>query len=154
MRPRNLLLRGMLAGLIAGLLAFAVGWLFGEGPIDSAIAFESTQAEPGGHGTELVSRSVQSTLGLGVATLLYAAALGGVFGLLFAFVHGRLGNAGARATSAMLAAVGFIAVFLVPFLKYPANPPAIGSQESIGRRSVLYVLMVTVSIAAAVAATL
>jgi len=126
MHARRLLIRGMLVGAAAGLLAFGFGWLFGEGAIDAAIAFESAHAIPGVAAPEPVSRAVQSTLGLGVAVVVYGAALGGIFALLFALVHGRVIRAGARATSATLAAVGFVTVFLVPFLKYPANPPAVG----------------------------
>src|SRR5262249_32881565 len=121
MRARRLLIRGMLVGAAAGLLTFGFGWLFGEGPIDAAIAYESAHAVPGVQEPEAVSRVVQSTLGLGVAVVVYGAALGGIFALLFAFVHGRVTRAGARATSAVLAGVGFVAVYLVPFLKYPAN---------------------------------
>jgi predicted cobalt transporter CbtA len=154
MNARSLLFRGMLVGVAAGLLAFAFGWVFGEGAINSAIAFESAHAAPGVEEPEQVSRAVQSTLGLGVATLVYGAALGGIFALVFAFVHGRMGGAGARATSGALAVAGFVAVFLVPFLKYPANPPAVGNEDTIGRRSALYFVMILVSVGAAVCAAL
>ncbi len=154
MHARRLLIRGMLVGAAAGLLAFGFGWLFGEGAIDAAIAFESAHAIPGVAAPEPVSRAVQSTLGLGVAVVVYGAALGGIFALLFALVHGRVIRAGARATSATLAAVGFVTVFLVPFLKYPANPPAVGDADTIGRRSTWYFLMILISIGAAVAAAL
>ena len=40
-------------------------------------------------------------------------------------------------------------VFLVPFLKYPANPPSIGNPDTIGRRTALYLTMVAISLLAA-----
>jgi len=42
---------------------------------------------------------------------------------------------------------------VLPQLKYPANPPAVGDPETIGYRSELYFLMILISIAAAIAAT-
>jgi hypothetical protein len=154
MNARSLVVRGMLVGVVAGLLAFGFGRLFGEGPIDAAIAFESSHANPGVHEPALVSRTIQATLGLGAATLVYGVALGGLFALAFGLVYGRVGRLGARGTSAVLAAVGLVTAFVVPFLKYPANPPAVGNEATIGRRSALYVAMILISMASAVVAIL
>src|ERR1700685_3878425 len=122
----QLLLRGMLVGILAGLLAFGFARVFGEPAVDSAIAFEERAAAAKGEAPEpeLVSREVQSTLGLLTGTLVYGAAIGGFFALVFAFAYGRMGSLGARETSALLALAGFVAVILVPFIKYPANPPS------------------------------
>ena len=87
----------------------------------------------------LVSRSVQAGLGLFVAVLVYSAAFGGLFGLAFAFAYGRTsGTLTPQALSALMAAAGFVAIYLVPNLKYPANPPAVGSHETIGIRTALF----------------
>jgi hypothetical protein len=153
-RPRTLLTRGMLVGVIASAAAFLFARLFGEEPIGVAIGFEAAHAAPGPEESEKVSRAIQSTLGLGVVMLVYGAAIGGIFGLAYAFSHGRLGALGARTTAIVVAAIGFTAGFLVPFLKYPANPPATGSEETIGRRSVLYALMIVISVAAAIGTVL
>jgi predicted cobalt transporter CbtA len=53
-----------------------------------------------------------------------------------------------RAASLLLAAVGFVAIYLVPNLKYPANPPSVGDPQTIGMRTALYFIMIAVSIAA------
>ena len=37
-------------------------------------------------------------------------------------------------------------MFVIPFVKYPANPPSIGHAETIRDRGALYVLMIVVSI--------
>jgi predicted cobalt transporter CbtA len=144
----------MLVGLVAGLLANAFGTLFGESQINQAIAFEYAHTPPGMDDPEPVSRTVQATLGLTVATLVYGAALGGIFALAFAFSYGRLGRLSPRATALLVAGFGFGAVFLVPFLKYPANPPGIGGHDTIGRRTGLYFLMVLIAVAATVGAVL
>jgi predicted cobalt transporter CbtA len=55
-------------------------------------------------------------------------------------------------TAAVLASTGFVVAFVVPFTKYPTNPPSIGDPDTIVRRTELYAAMVAVSILAAVAA--
>jgi predicted cobalt transporter CbtA len=71
---------------------------------------------------------------------------------VFAGVYGRVGRANPRTTAALLALAGFLVIVLVPFLKYPANPPSIGKPATIARRTELYFLMIAISILAAVAA--
>jgi predicted cobalt transporter CbtA len=157
----RLLLRGMLAGVVAGLIAFGFARVFGEPPIDRAIAFEEHMAhhhadahadhhhanseadEP-----ELVSRSTQAGLGLFVAVVVYGAGIGGLYALVFAFVYGRFGQLPPRTTAALLAAAAFVSIVLIPALKYPANPPAVGDPETIGSRTALYFAMIVISVAA------
>ncbi|UGQ11704.1 CbtA family protein [Yinghuangia sp. ASG 101] len=165
---RNLLVRGMLAGLVAGLLAFAVAYVVGEPPVDDAIAVEEAQAAPDAHAghhhgdaageaaeeEEVVSRSLQSTVGLGTGVLVYGVALGGVAALAFSFAWGRIGRFSPQATAALTAAGAFTAIYLVPFLKYPATPPAVGNPDTIGRRTTLFFLMILLSVLLAVAAVI
>jgi len=102
---------------------------------------------------ELVSREVQGGLGLFVAVIVYCTAFGGLFGLAFAFAYGRLPGALTPQTlSILLAATGFIAIYLVPNLKYPANPPSVGEPETIGYRTALYFIMIAISLAAMIGA--
>jgi predicted cobalt transporter CbtA len=101
---------------------------------------------------ELVSRSTQAGLGLFTGVAVYNAAFGGLFALVFAFAYRRMGDFDARTTSALLAISGLIAVYLVPVLKYPANPPAVGAAETIGMRTGLYFAMIAISLAAMIAA--
>jgi predicted cobalt transporter CbtA len=146
----SLLLRGMLAGVLAGLLAAAFGALVGERSIERAIAYESAAAQAVGEAQEpeIVSREVQRGAGLLTAGAVYGAAIGGLFGLAFAFANGRIGRIDPRAVSVLLACAGFVALALVPALKYPANPPAIGAADTIGARTGLYFIMALGSVAA------
>jgi predicted cobalt transporter CbtA len=177
---RTFLVRGMLVGIVAGLLSFAFLKVYGEPQVDLAVAFETQQdeakaaaekAESHDHSSashdhtseahahtadhdepELVSRSVQAGLGLFVAVVVYNAAFGGLFGLAFAFAYGRTASTlTPQALSMVLAATGFVAIYLVPNLKYPANPPAVGEPETIGIRTALYFVMIAISLAAMIA---
>ena len=166
----SLLLRGMLVGILAGILSFGFLKLFGEPSVDRAIAFETAMdhandkakadeakamgmpapahdAEP-----ELVSRHTQAGIGLLTGVTVYNMAFGGLFALVFAFAYGRMGACDARGAAALLAALGMVAVYLVPNLKYPANPPAVGDPDTIGMRTAWYFAMVAISLAAVIAA--
>jgi len=146
----KLLLRGMLVGIVAGLLSFGFARVFGEPSVDRAIAFEAQMEAAKGEAPEeeLVSRETQSSIGLLTGTVIYGAAIGGLFALVFAYAYGRVGALGARETAALVALAGFIAVILVPFIKYPANPPSVGDPETISKRTVLYFAMMAISVVA------
>jgi predicted cobalt transporter CbtA len=150
----NLLLRGMFAGLIAGVLVFAFAHTFGEPLVDQAIAFEEATAQAAGEAAEpeIVSRATQAGLGLFTGVMAYSVAVGGLFALVFAFVQGRFSSLSARGTAAVIAIAAFVAIVLVPDIKYPANPPAVGNPDTIGVRTELFFLMIVVSIASLVAA--
>jgi predicted cobalt transporter CbtA len=145
---RSLLLRGMLVGLVAGLFVFAFARWVGESQVDRAIAFESSMDRAKGEPPEpeMVSRKIQKGLGLLTGVVVYGTALGGIFGLVFAYVRGRLSNSRSRVLSALLAAIGFVTIVLTPSLKYPANPPSVGNPETIGIRTAAYFLLIAISI--------
>ncbi|GAA0397882.1 CbtA family protein [Streptomyces luteireticuli] len=141
---RPLLVRGLLAGLAAGLLAFAVAYLLGEPQVDAAVSFEDAHTHE--HGAELVSRSLQSTAGLATGVLVESLALGGLAALAYCALLGRTGRLGPRPTALLLSAAAFLTLHLLPFLKYPANPPSVGEPDTIGRRTALYFLMIALSV--------
>ncbi|MET7933038.1 CbtA family protein [Streptomyces sp. NPDC005322] len=149
---RALLVRGMLAGLAAGLVALVVAYLLGEPRVDSAISYEDGHSHE--HGAELVSRTMQSTAGLATGVLIYGVALGGIAALAVCVALGRIGRFGPRATAALVSLGALVAVYLVPFFKYPANPPSVGDPETIGKRTTLYFLMVVLSVLLAVGAVI
>ncbi|MEV5915097.1 CbtA family protein [Streptomyces chartreusis] len=151
---RNLLVRGMLAGLGAGVLALIVAYVLGEPSVDKAIGFEEAHAAGHEHEVELVSRSLQSTAGLATGVLIYGVSFGGIAALAYCFALGRVGRFSPRATALLLSGCALLAVYVVPFLKYPANPPAVGDPDTIGRRTTLYFLMMVLSVLLAVAAAI
>lgn len=151
---RTFLIRGMLCGLIMGLVVFAVAKIFGEPNVDGAIGVEDHIAQMAGEAPEpeLVSRAVQASWGLFTGVMLYSIAVGGLFSLLFAYAWGRMGRLGARSSAAILAVLSVITVYVVPFAKYPANPPSVGNPDTIGVRTELYFGMIVISIVAMIAA--
>lgn len=145
----KLLMRGMLAGIAAGLLTFGFAKVVGEPQVDHAISFEEKLDAAKGDTPEpeLVSRHTQAGIGLLTGVVTYGAAFGGLFALTFAYAYGRVGRIAPRPLSAWLALAAFVALVIVPNIKYPANPPSVGDPETIGYRTGLFFLMIAISIA-------
>ena len=170
MTTGSLLWRGMIVGFVAALLSFGLLKTVGEPAVDRAIAFETAMDEAKAKAEhdaavargenppaivdepELVSRPVQGGVGLFTGVTVYNVAFGGLFALAFAICYGRMGDFSPRVTAALLAISGFIAVYAVPILKYPANPPSIGNPDTIGIRTAIYFGMLLLSLAAMIAA--
>jgi putative cobalt transporter subunit CbtA len=155
---RALVLRGAAVGALAGLIAFVFARIFAEPVIQAAIDYEAGRSEAeaalaaaagqpvSGEEPELFSRAIQGNLGIGVGMVAFGIALGLFFAVAFCMAYGRTGNIRVRQLSLLVALFGFLGVFLIPFLKYPANPPAVGNHDTIRDRGALWVLMVVVSI--------
>ena len=166
MTARTFLVHGLIAGFLAGFAAFLVGYVVGEPNVDAAIAIEEAgsaeghththedAAAPAEEEIAEVSRATQSTWGLLTATLAIGTAVGGVVALVAAGVMGHLGRLTPGQSTAVVCAIGLISFSLVPFLKYPATPPAVGNPDTIGSRTGLYFGFVAISVAAAVIGTL
>jgi hypothetical protein len=154
---KRIIWRGVLAGAIGGLLAFLFAKIFAEPQIQKAIDYEDGRdhaqealnsaagISPHEH-ADPFSRAVQGNVGIGVALILFGAAMGALFAVAYAIYLGRSGRLRPRSLAVLLAGGGFLGFSLVPFLKYPANPPAIGNDDTIRQRSGLYLLMVLASV--------
>jgi hypothetical protein len=168
MTTRTFLVHGLLAGLLAGVAAFVVAYTVGEPQVDRAIALESAGATADHHHEDeasasdshshdhgedaAISRTTQSTLGLATGTLAIGVVLGGLTGLLAAVGLGRLGSLRPAAGTALVALLAAVSFSVVPFLKYPATPPAVGSGETIDSRTALWFGFVAVSVLGVLAA--
>jgi predicted cobalt transporter CbtA len=148
--------RGMAAGLLAGLLAGLFAFFIGEPALDRAIALEeSAQVHAhegkghahGGGDEEIFSRPTQK-VGLFFATGLFGVTVGGIFGILYAFFRERLAAGSDLKRSISLAGAIFAGTFLIPFLKYPANPPSVGDPSTIRERTAAYFTLVALSLLA------
>jgi predicted cobalt transporter CbtA len=153
----SLLVRGLIVGLFAGLLAGTFAFVLGEPRIDSAIAIEEANAAAHSHdaGAEhehaeeepLVSRDGQRA-GLFLATSLYGVALGGIFAVGFTLLRRKLRTKSDTYAALGLAAAGYVGIVLVPFFKYPPNPPAVGDPDTITKRTVTYLLTLVIGLLA------
>jgi predicted cobalt transporter CbtA len=145
--------RGMTAGLLAGLLAGLFAFFIGEPLLDRAIALEHSHAAHAegaahseAHGDEEVFGRTTQKVGLFFATGLSGVFVGGLFGLAFYYFRGRMATRSDWNRSLYLAAAIFVGAALIPFLKYPANPPSVGDPETIGVRTIAYFGLVGMSL--------
>ncbi len=163
MTARAFLVRGLLVGLLAGVATFLVAHEVGEPHVETAIVLEESAAadappsgaghSPDDEGTE-VPRQDQRTWGLLTGSLAIGVAIGGLVALAAAAVVGRIGRLSPGQSTALVSLIGFVSVALVPFLKYPATPPAVGSSDTIGDRTIWFFGYVLISVAFAAFASL
>ena len=161
---RRLIARGLLAGALAGLVAFCFARIFAEPAVNQAIDYErgrdAAQAALNraaglpvdAGGPDLFSRAVQGNLGIGVGLIGFGAAMGALYSVVYLLCLGRVGKVQPKTLALLVAGAGLAGLYLVPYLKYPANPPAIGHAETIKQRTALYLTMVVCSVAFIVAA--
>ncbi|WP_165985439.1 CbtA family protein [Streptomyces sp. YIM 98790] len=162
-----LLVRGLAAGGLAGLLSGLFSLLVAGPLLDRAIALEEERLHAGralalaaslpaslAHGeTEVFSRGTQH-FGLVVTAVVTGLALGVFFGIGYALLHRRTAlSGGDHWTRALaLAGAGFLALSLLPGLRYPANPPGVGDAGTVGDRQLLWLAAMFLGVAGTAAA--
>ncbi|HKV18487.1 MAG TPA: CbtA family protein [Mycobacterium sp.] len=149
---KRIIARGLLAGAIASVAAFVFARTFVEPVIAEAIAFEEAHAGGHDHGVELFTRGIQANIGMGFGVLAFGVAMGALFAVAYCVVYGRVGSVSPRLLSVLLAGAMLLSLYVVPFLKYPASPPAVSLDETIRQRTLLYLLMVVLSVVVLAAA--
>ena len=141
--------RGLAAGLLAGLLAGIFAYLFAEPVLDRAIKLENAAHE---HPEEVFDRGEQKA-GLILATALYGTSVGAFFGLLSVLFRRRSSSLSEWRWSLTLAGTVFLGAVLLPFLKYPPNPPGVGAgPATLTGRTLAYLAMVALGVLAVLAA--
>ncbi len=152
----RVLLFALAAGLLGGLLVTGFHWVITEPIIDRAIALEEqaaaeAEAQPGveahTHDDPIVSREFQKTGGLLLGYLIYGLTWGLFWTLVYYPLQPWLARLGPWRGPLLLAALFWWAIVVVPFIKYPANPPAVGDPATIGYRQTMYLTLLGTSAA-------
>ncbi|WP_394932681.1 CbtA family protein [uncultured Ilumatobacter sp.] len=151
MRLSRLLEVGAISGAVAGLSIAVSAATVGRGPLKKALELE--ESLPDGHGgaahEDLFSRGAQE-VGGAIGLLLFGVALGVIFTIVWGALSPHFAARTSIGSTLQLGAVGFFVVVLVPFLKYPGNPPAVGDPDTVNERTVQYLSVVVFSILLAV----
>lgn len=155
-----ILKRALMAGLLIGVLAGAYMFTVVEPVVERAIALEeemsaaaeaAVPAEDADHHEDpLYTRTEQQGGGV-TAMVLFALAIGLVAGTVYAARRHVLPGTTDFQRAVWLSLVAFVAFALMPGVKYPANPPAVGDPETVGERTVQYVAIVVISVVLVVA---
>jgi hypothetical protein len=150
--PR-LLGRGAAAGGIAGLLTGAFSYLLAEPVLDRAVRLETARHAGEGHShTEEIFTRTEQHLGLVLAAVATGVALGVLFAVVYAALHRRDLDHRPWERSLGLAGAALTGIWLLPFLRYPANPPGVGDEATVGLRTASWLGAIAIGTAAVVVA--
>jgi len=142
------LFSGALAGTIHGVVNLGIV----EPYLDEAIGiekqnlFESGEAEDTPQfWAEYDAYRYWQKSGQVLAGAILGTSIGALFGIVYAFSRRILpGNNDVKKTF-LLAGIMWFTLYLIPFLKYPANPPTVGDGETVVLRAILYLSFIAIS---------
>jgi len=142
------LISGALAGAIHGTVNFAIV----EPYLDQAIGIENQNLFASGEEddnpqfwAEHEEYRVWQKSGQVLAGMILGIAMGSLFGIVYALSRNSLPGKNDVSKAVILAGIMWITIYLIPFLKYPANPPTVGDGETVMLRAILYVSFIALS---------
>jgi predicted cobalt transporter CbtA len=140
----------LLSGAIAGTVLGAINQALVEPYIDRAISIETQNAIKEGEvidPVELQNYRLWQKGGEIAAGTILGMSFGALLGVVFVYSRSLLlpqSNSNIR-KALVLAGIMWFVLFLIPALKYPANPPAVGDPETIYYREGLYIGLLAIS---------
>src|ERR671923_2018694 len=141
----------LLAGAIAGTVLGAINQIVVEPYIERAIELEmrNAAAQSGqvmNNPSEFVAYRLWQKGGEIIAGTILGLSIGSLYGIVFAYTRGSISGTNNNKKKALIVAgIMWFVLFLMPALKYPANPPAVGDPETIYYRQSLYVGFLAIS---------
>jgi len=142
------LISGAFAGFIHGTVNFAIV----EPYLDQAIGIENQNLFASGEEKDTPEFWVEyegyrtwQKSGQILAGVILGTSIGALFGIVFALSRNSLPGNNDVKKALVLAGIMWVTMFLIPFLKYPANPPTVGDPETVVLRSILYLSFITIS---------
>jgi len=142
------LLSGCFAGTIYGALNLAIV----EPYLDDATSIENQNLFTSGDEEDTPEfwveyyeyRSWQKG-GQVLAGAILGTSIGALFGIVYALSKKSLPSKNNIGKTLILAGLMWFTLFVIPFLKYPANPPTVGDGETVFLRGILYLSFIAIS---------
>ena len=142
------LISGAFAGLIHGTVNFAIV----EPYLDQAIGIENQNLFASGEAEDTPEFWVEyegyrdwQKSGQILAGIILGMSIGSLFGIVFALSRKSLPGNNDIKKAILLAGIMWFTLYLIPFLKYPANPPTVGDGETVVLRAILYLSFIAIS---------
>ncbi|HKZ61194.1 MAG TPA: CbtA family protein [Nitrososphaera sp.] len=138
----------LISGAIAGTILGAVNQVVVEPYIDRAIKIELQNAEQNGeiiNPIEFAAYRFWQRGGEIAAGTIIGLSIGSLFGIVFAYGRDSVPGSNNIKKALVVAGIMWFALFLMPALKYPANPPAVGDPDTIMYRQGLYLAYLAIS---------
>jgi predicted cobalt transporter CbtA len=148
MKTLAFILITLISGAIAGTILGLINQLLVEPYIDQAIEIEVQNTVASGEPVdldELVQYRLWQKGGEIVAGTILGTSISALFGIVYFYSRDSLPGSNNKKKGLILAGIMFFVIFLIPALKYPANPPAVGDPETIEYRESLYIGMLVIS---------
>ena len=142
----------LLSGCFAGTIYGALNLVIVEPYLDDAINIENQNLFSAGDEIDgpqfwveyYEYRSWQKG-GEVLAGALLGTSIGSLFGIVYALSKKSLPSRNNIGKTLILAGLMWFTLFVIPFLKYPANPPTVGDGETVVLRGILYLTLIAVS---------
>ena len=80
-----------------------------------------------------------------LAGAILGTSIGSLFGIVYALSKKSLPSRNNIGKTLILAGLMWFTLFVIPFLKYPANPPTVGDGETVVLRGILYLALIAIS---------
>jgi predicted cobalt transporter CbtA len=138
----------LFSGAIAGTILGLINQLLVEPYIDQAIEIEVQNTVASGEPAnmdEFVQYRLWQKGGEIVAGTILGISVSALFGIVFVYSRDSLPGSNNKKKGLILAGIMFSVLFLIPVLKYPGNPPAVGDPETVVYRQSLYIGMLAIS---------
>ena len=138
----------LLSGAVAGALLGLINQGIVEPFIDKAIGIETQKEISTGKIVDSTQQSqyrIWQKEGEIIAATILGLSLASLFGIVFAYSRNSLPVSDNKRKALILASLMFFVLFLVPSLKYPANPPAVGNPSTIYYRENLFIGFIAIS---------
>ena len=138
----------LFSGAISGALLGLINQGMVEPFIDKAIGIETQKQVNAGKIIDFAQQSqyrIYQKEGEIVAATVLGTSLASLFGVVFVYSRSSLAGSNNKKKALILAGLMFFVLFLVPALKYPANPPAVGNPATIYYRESLFIGFIAVS---------
>ena len=142
------LVSGALAGTIHGIANLAIV----EPYLDEAIGIENQNLFASGDEEDTPEFWVEygsyrnwQKGGQVLTGAILGMSIGALFGIAYALSRRALPQGNDVKKTFVLAAVMWFSIYIIPFLKYPANPPTVGDGETVVLRAILYLSFITIS---------
>ncbi len=138
----------LLAGAIAGTILGVMNQLAVEPYIEHAIELEMQNTAQSGqviNPAEFAAYRFWQKGGEIAAGTILGLSIGSLYGIVFAYTRGLVPGSNNKKKALIVAGIMWFVLFLMPALKYPANPPAVGNPETIYYRQGLYIAFLAIS---------
>jgi predicted cobalt transporter CbtA len=148
MRAGIFILITLLSGAIAGTILAVLNQVIVEPFIDRAIDIENQNAAAQGeliNPIEFANYRIWQKGGEIAAGTILGTSIAALFGIVFAYTRDSIPSSSNKRKALILAGIMWFVLFIIPALKYPANPPAVGDPETIYYRQSLYLTYLAIS---------